>query len=80
EQPLAMFATHPALTGRAGKVVLGKKSGKPSITFKLKELGLGELDDETTAAVLAEVKKLGNEKRGLLTDEEFAAIVVRISK
>jgi len=81
EQPLAMFATHPALTGHAGKVVLGKKSGKPSITFKLKELGLGELDDETTAAaVLAEVKKLGNEKRGLLTDEEFAAIVVRISK
>ena len=33
-----------------------------------------------TAAVLAEVKRLGNEKQGLLTDEEFAAIVVNFSK
>src|SRR5262245_3780633 len=29
KEPLAMFGTHPALTGRAGEVVLGKKSGRP---------------------------------------------------
>lgn len=40
ENPLAMFATHPALTGRKGKIVLGKKSGSPSVLYKLKELGL----------------------------------------
>jgi len=75
ENPLAMFGTHPALMGRKGKIVLGKKSGKPSVTYKLKELGLGELSDEHASAVLAEVKRLGNEKRGLVSDSEFAAIV-----
>lgn len=78
ENPLVMFATHPSMTGRKGKIVLGKKSGKPSITFKLKELGLGELSDAKIAEALAEVKRLGNEKRGLVTDEEFAAMIGRI--
>lgn len=78
EQPLAMFATHPGLTGRKGKIVLGKKSGKPSIAYKLKELGLGELGEGQIAAVLNEVKKQGNEKRGIVDDGEFAAIVQRI--
>ncbi len=77
EEPLAMFATHPALTGRKGKIVLGKKSGKPSVTYKLAELGLGDLDEEAAAAVLAEVKRLGNERRGLVGDEDFRAIVAR---
>jgi methanogen homocitrate synthase len=75
ENPLAMFATHPQITGRKGKIVLGKKSGKPSIVYKLKELGLGELSDEAMAEVLAEVKRRGNETRGLLSDAEFSAIV-----
>ncbi len=35
KEPLAMFGTHPALTGRRGEVVLGKKSGKASITYNL---------------------------------------------
>jgi methanogen homocitrate synthase len=78
EDPLVMFAVHPSLVGKKGKVVLGKKSGKLSVSYKLAELGLGELDDAQTGAVLAEVKKLGNEKRGLLGDEEFAAIVGRV--
>ncbi|MFH2115894.1 MAG: 2-isopropylmalate synthase [Spirochaetota bacterium] len=78
EQPLAMFATHPALFGRTGKIVLGKKSGKPSVVYKLAELGLGELDDAKASAVLAEVKRLGNDKRGLVTDDEFSSIVKHI--
>ena len=78
EEPLAMFATHPALTGRKGKIVLGKKSGKPSVAYKLAELGLGDLDEDGTAAVLAEVKKSGNEKRGLVGDDEFREIVWRV--
>jgi methanogen homocitrate synthase len=75
-----MFATHPALTGRKGKIVLGKKSGKPSIVYKLKELGLGELDEARMALVLNEVKRLGNEKRGLVSDAEFTAIVATLSE
>src|SRR5438132_1089497 len=40
KKPLAMFGTHPALTGRSGEVVLGKKSGKASITCALEQLGV----------------------------------------
>jgi methanogen homocitrate synthase len=75
EDPLVMFATHPELTGRKGKVVLGKKSGKLSIVFKLKELGLGDLDEGQLSAVLSMVKKQGNERRCLVSDAEFAAMV-----
>jgi len=78
EDPLVMFATHPGLTGRKGKVVLGKKSGKLSIVYKLKELGLGDLDDGQLSTLLAMVKKQGNERRCLVGDEEFAGMVSAI--
>ena len=73
--PLVMFGTHPALTGRTGEVVLGKKSGKASIIYKLEELGLGALADDQAAEVLARVKAMGIEKRDMLSDEEFRSIV-----
>ena len=75
ENPLVMFATHPGLTGRKGSIVLGKKSGKSSVAFKLRELGLGEVDEAGIEVLLAEVKRLGSEKRRLVTDAEFAALV-----
>jgi hypothetical protein len=40
KEPLAMFGTHPGLTGRSAEVVLGKKSGKVSITYNLELMGL----------------------------------------
>lgn len=73
--PLVMFGTHPAFTGRSGEVVLGKKSGKASITYKLNELGLGEVTDEQNAEILNLVKQAGIEKRDILSDEEFKSIV-----
>ena len=73
--PLVMFGTHPALTGRTGEVVLGKKSGKASIVYKMGELGLGDLADDQAAEVLARVKDKGIEKRDMLNDEEFRSIV-----
>jgi isopropylmalate/homocitrate/citramalate synthase len=51
-------------------IVLGKKSGIDSIRIKADELGL-DLPEERRADVLAAVKKLGTEKRGLVTDDEF---------
>jgi isopropylmalate/homocitrate/citramalate synthase len=54
--------------------VLGKKSGLDSIRIKADELGL-DVSDERRAEVLAAVKKLGTEKRGLVTDDEFRSIV-----
>jgi isopropylmalate/homocitrate/citramalate synthase len=75
KEPLAMFGTHPALTGRKGEVVLGKKSGKLSITYNLEKLGITDADDEAIGEMLKRVKDKGIEKRGLLTDEEFREIV-----
>jgi methanogen homocitrate synthase len=78
ENPLAMFAVHPSLVGSRGRVVLGKKSGKLSITYKAAELGLGVLEEEKAAGLLAAVKALGNEKRGAVSDEEFLGLVKKL--
>jgi isopropylmalate/homocitrate/citramalate synthase len=63
-----------ALVGAERAVVLGKKSGLDSIRIKADELGL-DVPDARRAEVLAAVKKLGAEKRGLVTDDEFRTIV-----
>ena len=76
--PLVMFGTHPALTGRVGEVVLGKKSGKASIAYKLDALGLGEASDTQNSEILDLVKQAGIKKRDILSDEEFKAIAVPV--
>lgn len=78
EDPLVMFGTHPQLTGRAGEVVLGKKSGKASIVYKLGQLGLGEANDDQVTAMLTEVKQQGIQKRDILSDAEFKSIVEKV--
>jgi methanogen homocitrate synthase len=75
KEPLAMFGTQPTHTGRKGEVVLGKKSGKASITYNLEQLGITDADDEAVSEMLKRVKDRGIEKRGLLTAEEFQEIV-----
>ncbi len=69
-----MFGTHPALTGRRGEVVLGKKSGKASITYNLEQMGIIGTGDEAIAEMLKQVKDKGIEKRGLLSADEFKEI------
>ena len=73
EKPLAMFATSPAMFGRTGTVALGKKSGKASVTYYLSSLGL-EATDEQASVMLAKIKEMGQEKKRLLTEDEFKAI------
>ena len=77
KEPLAMFGTHPALTGRTGDIVLGKKSGKASITYTLEQMGLAA-DDEQVAEMLKLVKDTSIAKRGLVTSEEFRAIADKV--
>lgn len=74
KEPLAMFGTHPALTGRRGEVVLGKKSGKASITYNLELMGITGVDDDAVSEMLRRVKDKGIAKRGLLTQDEFKEI------
>jgi methanogen homocitrate synthase len=77
KEPLAMFGTHPALTGRSGDIVLGKKSGKASITYTLEQMGL-TADDDAVAEMLKMVKDKSIAKRGLVTNEEFREIADKV--
>ncbi|AML52024.1 hypothetical protein [Falsihalocynthiibacter arcticus] len=78
--PLVMFGTHPSLTGKSGEVVLGKNSGKASIIYKMKELGMPALEDAMIADILVDVKSAGIAKRSVLSEEEFRNIVAAKSK
>jgi isopropylmalate/homocitrate/citramalate synthase len=62
------------LVGAERRIVLGKKSGIDSIRIKAEELGL-DVPEERRPALLEAVKRLGTEKRGLVTDDEFRALV-----
>ena len=75
KNPLAMFATAPELIGREAKIVLGKKSGKASITYTLEKLGIQDLSDEIVMELLKEVKKEGTQKRRNINIQEFKKIL-----
>jgi len=77
-KPLAMFGTHPALTGRSGDIVLGKKSGKASITYTLEQLGISGAGDEAVGEMLRLVKERSIARRALVTLEEFREIAERV--
>jgi isopropylmalate/homocitrate/citramalate synthase len=66
------YSSELVATGRG--IVLGKKSGLDSIRIKAEELGL-DVPEERRAEVLGAVKRLGTEKRGLVTDDEFRSII-----
>jgi len=67
------------LVGATRAIVLGKKSGIDSVAIKAKELGM-QLTTEQQQTVLAAVKRAGTEKRALVTDAEFRAIVSRVQQ
>jgi isopropylmalate/homocitrate/citramalate synthase len=75
--PPAIEPFSAELVGAQRRLVLGKKSGLDSIRIRADELGIDVPEDER-AAVLAEVKRRGAEKRGLVSDEELRAIAERI--
>ena len=58
------------------KIVLGKKSGLASIALKLEELGL-EVDKDKHGAILGDVKVKATLDQGLMSDDEFRAVVAR---
>ena len=55
--------------------MLGKKSGKASITYNLEQMGITDAGDEAVSEMLKRVKDKGIEKRGLLSETEFKEIV-----
>ncbi|MBA2569237.1 MAG: homoaconitate hydratase [Actinobacteria bacterium] len=71
--PPAIEPYSSELVGAERSIVLGKKSGIDSIRIKAEELGLN-LSDDQQRELLDAVKKLGAQKRGLVTDDEFRAL------
>jgi isopropylmalate/homocitrate/citramalate synthase/GNAT superfamily N-acetyltransferase len=70
QDPPAVEPYASDLVGQERGIVLGKKSGLDSIRIKVEELGL-PVPEERFPALLAEVKRVGTEKRGLVTDDEL---------
>src|SRR5712675_1948552 len=77
--PEAIEPFSAELVGATRAIVLGKKSGINSIAIKAKELGIS-LSTEEQQAALAAVKRLGTEKRGLVSDNEFRAVTERVKR
>ncbi len=67
------------LVGAERSIVLGKKSGIDSIRIKCEELGL-DLSEEAQRELLGAVKRLGAEKRGLVTDDELRELAATAAR
>jgi isopropylmalate/homocitrate/citramalate synthase len=73
--PLEIFPFLPGLVGHESiGILLGKKSGRDSILYMGKKLGL-RIPEVTVDVVLEKVKTTSEERRRVLTEEEFLQIV-----
>jgi len=78
EHPLEFVPFAPELVGQKPvSIVLGKNSGPPSMEEWCEKLGVKATEEERMA-MLKLVKAKSFEKKDLLTDEEFKAIVDRV--
>jgi methanogen homocitrate synthase len=81
-RPTDVFPILPELVGRRQgvSVVLGKKSGRANVVEALRSLGIdpAKVGGENLARILQEVKFYSTLKKGLLTREEFSAIVRKV--
>jgi isopropylmalate/homocitrate/citramalate synthase len=75
--PEAVEPYDPTLVGLERSVVLGKKSGRYSVEHARRRLGL-ELVDDKVDAVLEQVKELSRERKDLISDDDFRAIVTSV--
>jgi isopropylmalate/homocitrate/citramalate synthase len=74
------FPFRPELVGQSGpEVVLGKGSGVDSVHLWLARVGLPPVGEDVAMAILQEVKAASLAKKGLLDENEFRAIVERVS-
>lgn len=74
DRPLEMFPFLPTTVGHDPvKIILGKKSGRDSITYKAKKLNL-KINEDQIDTILTTIKEESILKKRALTDEEFIAI------
>lgn len=75
QEPFTGQLYAPELVGQTRKIVIGKKSGKHSIKFKLEELGLS-VPDEQIGKILKRVKKEALKSKSLVSDKRLKDIVI----
>lgn len=70
----------PEFVGNVHRVLVGKKSGRHSIEYKLRELGYdpSKLGEEGVAKLLTKVKEEAQLKKRALTDGEFVELVKEV--
>lgn len=73
QDPFTAEPYRPELVGQTRQILLGKKSGLASISYKIKEMGLAVPEDRLPA-LLDRVKAVAVSKRRSVTDEEFKQI------
>ena len=76
QNPFTGHAYPPEMVGQKLRILLGKKSGLPSIQYALKSQGL-DLPEDEARLLLQDVKALAIVKKRTLTDAEFLALANR---
>ena len=75
--PPAVEGYSPELLGREREILMGKKSGKKSVEYKLGKMNVKATPDQVEK-VLEKVKALGIKKKGLVNDDELRNIVEEV--
>ena len=73
QDPFTAETYQPELVGQRRQILLGKKSGLVSISYKVKELGLS-VPEQCFPEMLNRVKSEAVSRRRAITDEEFRQI------
>lgn len=73
QDPFTAEPYRPELVGQQRRILLGKKSGLASISYKVKEMGL-PVPADRFPEMLARVKQAALAKHRALTDDEFRAV------
>ena len=76
--PPSVEGYDPDVVGRKREVSLGKKSGKKSIEYALKEINI-ELPENQIDILLEEVKKYSMQKKGSVTLDEFKSMALKLN-
>ncbi len=72
--PPSVEGYSPEILGRRREILIGKKSGKSSVEYKLNEMGVSATPEEIEK-ILGKVKECGSRKKGLVSQKEFVQIV-----
>jgi isopropylmalate/homocitrate/citramalate synthase len=75
--PPSVEGYSPEILGKRREILIGKKSGKSSIEYKLKGMGVSATPEEVEK-ILEGVKVFANRKKGLVSQKEFVKIVREI--